>query len=297
MLEQPSGRLPIFQFFGADASLNNVGFPGAAPLVEAGVALAQESVVSSSPYSVLVWGWPGTGKTLYPQHLYHRLRGTASPFSLLHIHGGKIPCATEEEAMSALNEVSAIAASADLYPMIIAFDEAQLLGPVGGSLEAFYNWLTSYLDSDSPGSGAVVFVITSEPELLDADLASQLGFQVFVPLPSFDAAVELLGAVGVPNAEAVTTRLWGLSEELGINFSGRSLIHGARYAKAIARAKDSVETDTLVNAVLASSAPVPKHDFDKYLTEHFSSLRDSRDFLELWGGRYARSHPERVVEL
>src|SRR3990172_7237844 len=136
MAQSPEGAMKMLSSIGSSRSAavtvyapedlvptTNGRLPGFEAHTETGMALAWDAAAKNLLFKVLLFGWPGTGKTLFPVHLAHSLRRAGLDYYLLEMNCAKlVTCLNEDEALRDFSAADAAIASEQFRPLIIAFD-------------------------------------------------------------------------------------------------------------------------------------------------------------------------------
>jgi len=237
-------------------------------------------------HTALIWGWTGTGKTLFPKSLHQALLHWQLPYSLLALDFTKILCRREGAESEVLTQTKETCQGT--RPLLLALQHAELVVPVDEVLEPWHAWLTDWLQNGNCSAGVVVLAITSSPDRIHPTLRNLFKFTAYYDLPTRQTARELLAVRGVQDAEIVTNHLYDKAEHFGVRFTGRGLLNGVDMWLARATTSgmppEEHRPKDIAKMIFACSAGVDKKDIESYLDE--SLVLESHSFTESWTQRF-----------
>lgn len=148
---------------------------------------AFESVGVRPPKGILLYGMPGTGKTMLVKAL-----ATESNLNFISIKGPELLSKWVGESERAVREVFRKARQAS--PALVFFDEIESIVPARGSgsethvTERMVSQFLTELDGLEELKDVVVIAATNRPDLLDRSLLRPGRFDrlIYVPMPDFD---------------------------------------------------------------------------------------------------------------
>lgn len=194
---------------------------------------------------VLIWGPPGTGKTVIADGL---ARETGA--NLLRIQGPEVFGQWLGQSEAAVRHIFQLAKN--VVPAVVVIDPVDTLAPVtlndGGVQGRVRDQLLAELDA-LPLGRLVVVGITSDPGQVSPALlrAGRLGLHVAVPLPNAEARRRILGDHLEPREVAVrgswTDSIEGIVAE-SEGWSGAELVDLVQVAKRIAL-RDAIDQNTV----------------------------------------------------
>lgn len=146
-----------------------------------------------APRGLLVFGPPGNGKTLLARVLAHESNATFFSISASSLTSKWV--GESEKLVRALFQVAR-----EMEPSIIFMDEVDALlssGADGSGADSARRMLTEFLVQfdgvkSSPDSRVFVMGATNRPEQLDEAVRRRLVKRIYIPLPCFDARLEMV---------------------------------------------------------------------------------------------------------
>lgn len=210
---------------------------------------AFESLGIRPPMGILLYGLPGTGKTLLVRAL-----ATESGLNFISIKGPELLSKWVGESERAVREVFRKARQA--APALIFFDEVDSLVPVRGSdsethaTERIVSQFLTELDGMVKLSDVVVLAATNRPDLLDRSLLRPGRFDrlIYVPMPEIGTRRKILQVhtSRMPVAKEVSLDWLAVATE---NYSGADLETLCREAGMLAlrkRLKPGITREELI---------------------------------------------------
>lgn len=152
--------------------------------------------------SLLMWGPPGTGKTILAQAAAFNAKYVMFPIQAADVMGGYVGD-SEKKVKLVFDIAKNIASCEHIDGCVLFFDEIDLMVPnrqsgsssgksnTEGALSMFLTELTN-LDSDPAGKNIVVAAATNLKNKLDAALLRRFSMQPHVSLPSVEACKTML---------------------------------------------------------------------------------------------------------
>lgn len=261
----------------------------------AAMALAWETAARRLLHSVLLFGWPGTGKTHFPELIAHDLCAADLNCFLITIQCCRVGLSSNVEHMMArLSKVDAIIRSGLYRPTVLLLEEIDALrqnnapNPATLRLTA---WVADLLSLQSRPAGVLVFGVTNDPNRVAPRLLERLHFSMFVDLPDANEAAVLLKHNGIPKPDTVAKALFLRANRVQMGFSGRGLLAGVEYAKLVKGDLSRRQTSEIAPLLMAASGAVHAREFDRYMEENDYWIRRSEAFLGLAEGAYDRLFP------
>lgn len=154
---------------------------------------AFESVGVRPPKGILLYGMPGTGKTMLVKAL-----ATESNLNFISIKGPELLSKWVGESERAVREVFRKARQAS--PALVFFDEIESIVPIRGSgsethvTERMVSQFLTELDGLEELKDVVIIAATNRPDLLDRSLLRPGRFDrmIYVPMPDFDERKKIM---------------------------------------------------------------------------------------------------------
>lgn len=288
------------EFSEAGADPRPLKLPGTTKLHDVCLALGWDAIDKNLVHTVVLWGWVGTGKTLFPRSLFQALNYAGLKYSLVTVDCARLACLPVSEAVEIVERVEVV--SAEVAPLLLAVSHADLLGGVGEALGRLCNWVTNFCRG-AQDKAALVFLITSRPDELHPQIADQVNFRVYFDLPDEEHIPEILEYLAVPQYDAVAQELcaiWRMNG--GSRFTARGLLNAVNYWKTttVHDATESKTSREIAEALAAACVTVPRAEIDSFRSQAKRLLEQSSDFFELWDGRFLKwfdPKSKRVLEM
>ena len=250
-------------------------FVGYRPHMEAGIGMGRKAAEEGKNYRVSLVGYPGTGKTVYPQILARELPG----YSFLYMKGNSL--LRLGDAGEILRELKNMESYLRKAPLIIAFDELDLLTPSRIIRPIGYTLVTGVMMDilDEKPEKTLTLVMANNPNNLDMAITSRLQYTLFFDLPDARVLGETLEGLTVPNPYEVGERLYAMAEKSNGRLVVRSVV------QACGEMKERPNDPEKMAQLLFPHAP----QFDlgqiaEYSREHTGYRMRSNAAIEYWQG-------------
>jgi AAA+ superfamily predicted ATPase len=245
--------------------------------------LAAESMA----WTIMGFGWPGTGKTIFPKVLAHQLNSSGMSVGLAYIRcqalTARLSVDEVKERLASLEDFISQRAE----PKIIVFDELDALAPSRRDNPALLRlsmWAMDFLDLGNEHlKGSIIIGVTNDPEQVEPAVRSRLHCSLYFELPEMDAIVAMLDHAEIPNAEAVADQLWQALAKEGWRATGRSVYTGIVLVKKLlgASLKDA-DPAAVARLLRQHSRGVPDDEFQRYQFTNRGLIGQSAEFLQCW---------------
>ncbi|MCJ7509772.1 MAG: ATP-binding protein [Dehalococcoidia bacterium] len=260
------------------------------------MALAWQAAARRLLYSILLFGWPGTGKGVFPRWIAGELSRAGLDCFLITIQCCRLALSSAEEMRKQLSKVDAVIANRRFRPTIVSLEEIDALREAREEDPAQtypYEWAFRLLSLESTAGGAVVFGVTNEPLRVDPALRAKLRHAMFLNVPNLDDAAALLKRNGIPEAKAkkVARGLFLRPDNLEVAYSGRGLISGAKYLTQLEEDLRFLKSSEISDRVMEASGAVQPEELCRYKEENWHWIARSHALLELAGRTWTRLFP------
>lgn len=255
--------------------------------LEAVAEFARFVASSNTSWAIMLFGWPGTAKTIFPRALARKLNEGGQPFGLAQIRcqglTAKLNVDDVRQRLEQLDDF--LARSAD--PKIIVFDELDAFAPKrrdNPSLLRLSTWVMDFFDSDSPRLEQTLLMgITNNPSEVDPAVRDRVPCSLYFDLPDRDVVEAMLGHIGMPQAGRVADELFQQLAGRREHATGRSVFSTANLA--IARFKKTLETmnpGVIAQFMLAHGNAVSEQELAGFRLGHRGLISRSKDFVDAW---------------
>ncbi len=212
-----------------------------------------------SPRGILLWGTPGTGKTLLAQAVAAQARANFIAVNGLELHSRWV--GASEQAVRELFGRARQAA-----PCVIFIDEIDTLVPVRGGSDGdsgvnarIIAQLLTEMDGIQSCDSVLIIGATNRPDMIDPALlrAGRLDLQLKVELPDFTSRLEILRVHNRerPLAEDVNLVTWAVRTE-GWNGAELALLSNQATLQAIRRYRGQGFTNLIALRIVAADFEV-----------------------------------------
>ena len=251
--------------------------------LNAAAAFIGFSVRAGRLASILAFGFPGTGKSIFPSVLVHDLNRRGTSLGLLRVESAQLMSASRRESLGILSEFTHAVAGAP-EPLLVVFDELDgiaLSRVHEPSMALVVSWLANFLDSVERGA---VIAIANYPDSLDPVIRSRLTASLYFQLPDEEMLASLLERFKVPQAHKVAREV---REDLAMKrrvATMRGLVAAAQMLTSVGlpRGDDPRAIAHLLSELMDTSSD---EQLRQYEQEHESMIAFSNAFLRAWARR------------
>lgn len=260
--------------------------------IKAGLALGIQAVQNDWPYRVLIFGYPGSGKTEYSSALAYALNTNGHKYSLL-----RIKCMGLTSFLLEPSKVKKKLAEIErnilpqFKPLIIELDEFDSISLVrtrGTALDVLCDWTMNFLAHRGDVLGrAIVLCITNYPGRVDPAVLDRIEMNLYFELPDKEMAIELIVHEGIPAEKAprVVEELFAIAATQATVFSGRSLLSGVQYARHVVDGLNDLPPGEIAATIKTFTSPTKSVDFENYKLDNEARINLSNAFVDLWSAR------------
>jgi AAA+ superfamily predicted ATPase len=252
---------------------------------------------SGQCHKVLLFGFPGVGKSEFPNALAYRLNHEHNQtFSLLYIkcHRFASIVANEQEIRKHLKEFTD---SITRYsPLILAFDEFDEISrsrkKVGSSTH-LSSWTLNFLTNgvETSKKGMVIFGIVNYPDEIEVAIRDRFQYTIYFDLPDQQTIEGILSLENIPRSKEIAERLLDIMARDRRVLTGRGLIYACRSLK---RLNGMGELDTLRNMnveevcekILIHATPIDYQDITDYKSRYNTLIEHSEKVVKYWEERF-----------
>ena len=178
-MPRPPEKPIIFTPASEIQKMNLPPFVGYRRHLDAGIGMGLRALEQDREYRVLLPGYPGTGKTMYPHVLAHEL----PDFGLLYVKGNSlIENGDPNEVLRQLNNAKSYLENT---PLIIAWDELDILAPDRAIRPLVYTIFTGSMMNmlDLKPSKTLTLVMSNYPLNLDMAITGRLPYTFYFYFP------------------------------------------------------------------------------------------------------------------
>jgi len=273
-------------------SLKNRFFAGYDQELKTGLMIGKQ-VSHSGVWKVLLFGFPGCGKSEFPFILVEKLKTELNlDFSLLYVKCHRLASYYDDvgQMKSHLKELKEKVE--DFQPTILAFDEFDAISPrrtsISSSLTELSLWTMSFLangsDIDSDKK-MLVFGITNFPNLVDVAVRDRFQYPMFFGIANMNVVSAILEYNGIRNPKEVSMKLLELLTQAGQTVTGRGVALGCKALKQIESEilkKTDVPPEQMAKLLLIHAQPINTKEFNDYHSQNWGLIKQSKTVLDYW---------------
>lgn len=248
--------------------------------------IIQEAWTNSGTDSILIFGYPGNGKTSLIDSvgadLSSKFPGAEAVTVRCH---SLVPRLTAVAVLDRLHEVEQIVQSEPDRPRVIIFDEFDAISidraaTTGDRSVCF--WCMRFLEDLTDYENTVVLLITNKPEIIDEAVSRKVEKILYLPFPDDDAVAPILASkIRMENVSEVVAEIAKLCTHHRIRAAIRGLVRGLRLAQSRGYIEDGLLRASLsdvAEAIVANPAFVPHARLLRY-EDMYSEYMVGSDFL------------------
>lgn len=263
--------------------------------MDAGIAIAL-SVVDGISKSALIFGFPGNGKTLFPNAVAYRLKGKEeAPFSLVMIECDAMPTEVSdpEELLGDLR--NAVDEALQLQPVILCFDEIDHLCPhiseVPPSRGTFSAWMRRLLKGEGfQANHALVIGTTNYPPCIEPSVKRNFQIPIYFEPTPREVAKKIIKKRLI-DSQRVARKYVDNFKSLHRRPMGAEIMSACLQVKKTDTDLESLSEDEIISSLMAST-PIPPSDRElrAYEKENADIIKMSEDIaIPYWLDIYKRT--------
>ncbi len=241
-------------------------------------------------WTVMAFGWPGTGKTVFPAALAYRLNQTGIACGLAHIPCQRLTAELSVgEVRQHLEKLNGFVNQSQ-EPKLIIFDELDAFAPTRASnpsLLQLTTWAMDFFDiENSRLKRGLIGGVTNNPAEVDFAVRDRLASTLYFKLPTRGMVTEILAHTGVPRAGEVTIELFELLTGRSELITGRGAYEAAKLA--VDFYNNAIETESpkeIARFMHVHSNTVLAREVETYREKHLGLIDKSTEFVKSWEGR------------
>ncbi len=259
-------------------------FVGYEHLIKAGIGMGMRALEGDEDdYTVLLAGYPGTGKTVYSQVLARALPG----FSHLYVKCNAL-VDTDDVGEIRRNLVGSLSYLSQT-PIVVAFDEVDAIASNRDMRPIEYTMLTAALMNmlDRRPGKTLILAISNYPNNLDMAITSRLQYTLFFDLPDAGMLGKTLDGLGVPNPSKVAEIMYDRAAKTDGRFVIRSLVRACR--KVTERSDDP---ERMAELLFPHANQFDQNQVRDYELKNKGYRNRSQSMTEYWG-RVAEEYIEK----
>lgn len=259
-------------------------FAGHRGAIAAGSSLCQyvaDPASSLSSLRVLISGWPGSGKTVYPAALVANVNRIGCPYAYVFMRCARIAAEPVEDTLIYLQEAANFLGSLD-SAALVTFDELDALAPARRAHPALLRlsmWVMDLLEADSLPVPTVILGITNDPLQVDKAIRDRFEADLYFARLEDEVLCQMLANRGVPDPEKV---LRALHERLpDCILTGRTMYQGIALVEVLVDVK-TTPPEEIADLLFTYIAPVSQEELREYEHSHRLRIEKSQMFIEQW---------------
>ena len=260
-------------------------YVGYKPQLKAALALGYLAAEANKPYSLLLVGLPGTGKTLFPKVLVWELCRAGLEYWSLWIPCGRYAALYRpDEVIGHLHDVNSKLMEGP-QRMVVVLDEMDAIAPERGDSASgvtMSHWTLETMRSLNEREGARLTVgVSNHPIRVDRAILNEIGPSMYFDLATDEQATKILVRSGVPHAADVLEKYKGLCVRSGCAYTGRSLQKAAGKVRSLFSCDlDSFTSDRWASALHAQGGLLASHTVGDYEERNGWVIDPARELVE-----------------
>lgn len=272
-------------------------FVGYEDEIKAGMNLLRQAV-EGGVWRVLIFGFPGCGKSEYPFVLASRAKATLRlNVSLLYVKCHRLASSFEDtnKMKAYLRELTGKIES--FQPIILAFDEFDAISPKRDSQSSLLTelslWAMSFLsngnDVDSEKK-ILFFGITNFPNQMDVAVRDRLQY----PMHFGNAGVEVIKSMlehnGIPNSNEVANIMLEINSQLGQTITGRGIALACKALvrlekKQLSKVFETSSAEEIAKTISVHAQPVSNKEISDWERLNRNLIQHSETVKSYWKNR------------
>lgn len=278
-----------FEFISPEQPIRNHFFINYTQQLQAGLMMGIDAALNKEEYRVLLFGYPGSGKSEYPYELLNYLRKLGFKYVLMYIRCNRITSRYDNpsEIKSWLRQHTEEIKKYD-FKMLI-FDEFDSISPRRFFLPSQRElslWTMSFLANGTKvGKKTLIFGITNFPLDVDEAVRDRLQYYLFFDFPDKEVITSILSYFEIPQPKEVAKNISSLLVQEQYGVTGRGLVFACKKIKKL----DTLENKTpeeIADLILNHVQPVPKKDIDKYYKQNSIFIKYAHRNINYWSKKY-----------
>jgi len=261
-------------------------------LALAGATCATWQDTDSCPVYCFAFGYPGTGKSMFPKVLAWELNKSerepsesGQPWFLEIMNCLHMALLPGPDLRQEVAETEVHLWTKQCYPMILVIDEIDAVSRRPGVRAAPESELSmTYWTMDTlkrlreESRRCLVIALTNYPELCDANIKTEIGTHIYFGAPEFEIIEGIIRDHGIQNASLVAKQYWKLCAEQGRVALERPLVVALSLYEHL-----RVGPGTLADQLFILALPPTRAEFDLYERENRARIDAAVSLQKLLG--------------
>jgi SpoVK/Ycf46/Vps4 family AAA+-type ATPase len=296
MSDKKSDIGKISQFFPAGEIVDHY-FAGYDDEIRAGMNLVKQAT-EGGVWRVLVFGFPGCGKSEFPFVLAAKANTAKMNMSLLYVKCHRL-ASYFEDANAMKRHLRELRNQIENFqPIILAFDEFDAISPrrenPNASLTELSLWAMSFLsngnDVDSDRK-MLFFGITNFPNLMDVAVRDRLQYPFHFGNASAEVIEKMLERNGIPNGRDVAGRILQHNSNFGQTVTGRGIALACKALRRLEKKNElgdvfkECDSSEIARAISVHAQPVRDKDISDWNELNRNLIEQSELVKQYWMNR------------
>ena len=262
-------------------------FSGYERQMEFGMTFGKMAEKLKTEYRLLLFGFPGTGKTLYPQALASNLNKNGSEYSLVKVKCNSLRIDSPKVVRKWINKI-------DRYlkhgQVVLVLDELDIFAQRRDESEYnVYNTATGHIMNilDERYPSTITLGITNNPYKLDVAVRDRFDYPIYFPISNSNIE-SILRYRGIPNPEQTAEQLRAIYTENQTNTSNRNIFKSMNFVNSIDKKSSNILSkmrisddpkEMAIRLYLNSGIPISEQEVEDYEEENRFIINKSNMLL------------------
>jgi len=267
-------------------------FAGYKKQMDFGMLIGELAIKQNTEYRILLFGFPGTGKTLYPQALTYNLKKEGLDYSLLTVKCNSLRIDSPKHVRSLIKKIESYTKKG--RRVILVLDELDIFAQRRDESEySVYNTATGYIMNllEERNPSTITLGITNNPYKLDVAVRDRFDFPLYFPMQDTDIE-SLLKHKKMPKPKETADCLNDMYREDQARSSNRRMLRSLEFIKTINESPDVLNGMKISNnpremariIYINSGIPILYEEMEDYEGENASIINKSRMLLDILFG-------------
>jgi len=290
-----SGKRPVdeyYEFLSPEEPIHNHYLADYLKEIQAGLMMGIEACLKKDEFRVLLFGYPGTGKSEYPYVLLNYLRNIGFKYAMLFIRCNRVTSKYSEvnEIKNLLKQLTERINEYE-YKMLV-FDEFDSISPrrfILPSQRELSLWTMSYLANGMERrEKTLIFGITNFPYDIDEAVRDRIQYYIYFNFPDKQAIETILSYYQIPKSDKVGEKIVEFLTKEGFQVTGRGLVFACRKIQNLESDLEKRTEEEIANLILIHAQPVPRSDAENYIQRNSVFIEHAKRNVNYWSQRFMK---------